>query len=303
MLLVEIDDGSGFCFGVTTAIKKAEEELAAGGTLYCLGDIVHNGMECERLRKLGLVTINHEEMSQLHHVKVLLRAHGEPPETYELARRNNIEIIDATCPVVLQLQKKIKRQYEAPLSSPEGDTKASPRGGLEGAGASIVIFGKRGHAEVLGLVGQTQGKAIVIESFDEVEKLDYTKDIYLYSQTTKSLDEFHRIIEYIQSHIAPNATFRSFDTICRSVANRMPNISSFANRHDLILFVCGRKSSNGKVLFSECKRVNDNTHLIEGPDEIDPAWLDGIKTVGICGATSTPKWLMEQCSDRILKHS
>ena len=303
MLLVEIDDGSGFCFGVTTAIKKAEEELAAGGTLYCLGDIVHNGMECERLRKLGLVTINHEEMSQLHHVKVLLRAHGEPPETYELARRNNIEIIDATCPVVLQLQKKIKRQYEAPLSSPEGDTKASPRGGLEGAGASIVIFGKRGHAEVLGLVGQTQGKAIVIESFDEVEKLDYTKDIYLYSQTTKSLDEFHRIIEYIQAHIAPNATFRSFDTICRSVANRMPNISSFANRHDLILFVCGRKSSNGKVLFSECKRVNDNTHLIEGPDEIDPAWLDGIKTVGICGATSTPKWLMEQCSDRILKHS
>ena len=303
MLLVEIDDGSGFCFGVTTAIKKAEEELAAGGTLYCLGDIVHNGMECERLRKLGLVTINHEEMSQLHHVKVLLRAHGEPPETYELARRNNIEIIDATCPVVLQLQKKIKRQYEAPLSSPEGDTKASPRGGLEGAGASIVIFGKRGHAEVLGLVGQTQGKAIVIESFDEVEKLDYTKDIYLYSQTTKSLDEFHRIIEYIQAHIAPNATFRSFDTICRSVANRMPNISSFANRHDLILFVCGRKSSNGKVLFSECKRVNDNTHLIEGPDEIDPAWLDDIKTVGICGATSTPKWLMEQCSDRILKHS
>ena len=299
MLLVEIDDGSGFCFGVTTAIKKAEEELAAGGTLYCLGDIVHNGMECERLHKLGLVTINHEEMSQLHHVKVLLRAHGEPPETYELARRNNIEIIDATCPVVLQLQKKIKRQYEAPLSSPEGDTKASPRGGLEGAGASIVIFGKRGHAEVLGLVGQTQGKAIVIESFDEVEKLDYTKDIYLYSQTTKSLDEFHRIIEYIQAHIAPNATFRSFDTICRSVANRMPNISSFANRHDLILFVCGRKSSNGKVLFSECKRVNDNTHLIEGPDEIDPAWLDGIKTVGICGATSTPKWLMEQCSDRI----
>ena len=299
MLLVEIDDGSGFCFGVTTAIKKAEEELAAGGTLYCLGDIVHNGMECERLRKLGLITINHEEMSQLHHVKVLLRAHGEPPETYELAHRNNIEIIDATCPVVLQLQKKIKRQYEAPLSSPEGDTKASPRGGLEGAGASIVIFGKRGHAEVLGLVGQTQGKAIVIESFDEVEKLDYTKDIYLYSQTTKSLDEFHRIIEYIQAHIAPNATFRSFDTICRSVANRMPNISSFANRHDLILFVCGRKSSNGKVLFSECKRVNDNTHLIEGPDEIDPAWLDGIKTVGICGATSTPKWLMEQCSDRI----
>jgi len=301
VLLVEIDDGSGFCFGVTTAIKKAEEELAAGGTLYCLGDIVHNGMECERLRKLGLVTINHEEMSQLHHVKVLLRAHGEPPETYELARRNDIEIIDATCPVVLQLQKRIKKQYEAPSKPPQGEAsaqQASPLGETEG-GASIVIFGKRGHAEVLGLVGQTQGKAIVIESFDEVEKLDYTKDIYLYSQTTKSLDEFHRIIEYIQAHIAPDATFRSFDTICRSVANRMPNISSFANRHDLILFVCGRKSSNGKVLYCECKRVNPNTHLIEGPAEIDPAWLDDIKTVGICGATSTPKWLMEQCSDRI----
>ena len=283
-LIVEIDDGSGFCFGVTTAIKKAEEELAAGDTLYCLGDIVHNGMECERLRKLGLVTINHEEMSQLHHVKVLLRAHGEPPETYELARRNDIEIIDATCPVVLQLQKRIKKKWmeEASTLHPQ-----------------IVIFGKRGHAEVLGLVGQTQGQAIVIESFNEVEKLDYTKDIYLYSQTTKSLDEFHRIIEYIQAHIAPTATFRSFDTICRSVANRMPNISSFANRHDLILFVCGRKSSNGRVLYCECKRVNPNTHLIEGPAEIDHAWLEGIKTVGICGATSTPKWLMEQCSEKI----
>jgi 4-hydroxy-3-methylbut-2-enyl diphosphate reductase len=152
---------------------------------------------------------------------------------------------------------------------------------------------------VLGLVGQTQSKAIVIENFDEVTKLDFTRDIYLYSQTTKSLDEFHRIIEYIQGHMAAGATFKSFDTICRSVANRMPNISQFATRHDLILFVCGRKSSNGKVLFNECKRVNPNTHLIEGPEEIDPTWLDGIQTVGICGATSTPKWLMEQCRDAI----
>ncbi|MGX8697816.1 MAG: 4-hydroxy-3-methylbut-2-enyl diphosphate reductase, partial [Prevotella sp.] len=263
---IEIDSGSGFCFGVTTAIKKAEEELATGKTLYCLGDIVHNGMECERLRRMGLVTINHEEMRQLHHGKVLLRAHGEPPETYELARQNDIEIIDATCPVVLQLQKRIKKQYEAPTASPEG--------------ASIVIFGKRGHAEVLGLVGQTAGNAIVIENFDEVKRLDFSHDIFLYSQTTKSLDEFRRIIEYIQSHILPTATFQSFDTICRSVANRMPNIKHFATRHDLILFVCGRKSSNGKVLFNECLRVNANTHLIEGPDEIDTAWLDGIKTVG-----------------------
>ena len=281
MLKVEIDNGSGFCFGVTTAIQKAEEELAKGNTLYCLGDIVHNGMECDRLRQMGLVTINHEEMRRLHDVKVLLRAHGEPPATYELARRNNIEIIDATCPVVLQLQRRIKKQYEL-------------------GAAQIVIFGKNGHAEVLGLVGQTESSAIVIESFEEVGMLDFTRDIYLYSQTTKSLDEFHRIIEYIQQNISHGATFKSFDTICRSVANRMPNISSFATKHDLILFVCGRKSSNGKVLFNECLRVNPNTHLIEGPEEIDSSWLEGIQTVGICGATSTPKWLMEQCRDAIL---
>ena len=282
MIQIEIDNGSGFCFGVTTAIKKAEEELAQGEKLYCLGDIVHNGMECERLRQMGLITINHEEMRKLRDVKVLLRAHGEPPETYELARRNNIEIIDATCPVVLKLQKRIKEQYDANLQS------------------QIVIFGKKGHAEVLGLVGQTQSSAIVIENFDEVTKLDFSRDIYLYSQTTKSLDEFHRIIDYIQAHISPNAKFQSFDTICRSVANRMPNISQFAAKHDLVLFVCGRKSSNGKVLYNECLRVNPNTHLVEGPEEIEPQWLEGINTVGICGATSTPKWLMEQCRDKLL---
>ena len=282
MLQIEIDNGSGFCFGVTTAIQKAEEELAAGKTLYCLGDIVHNGMECERLKQLGLVTINHEEMSRLHGVKVLLRAHGEPPSTYELARENDIEIIDATCPVVLQLQRRIKRQYDA---CPE---------------AQIVIFGKPGHAEVLGLVGQTESKAIVIANVEEVKRLDFSRDIYLYSQTTKSLDEFHRIIEYIQEHISPDATFKSFDTICRQVANRMPNISAFASRHDLVLFVCGRKSSNGKVLFNECKSVNPNSHLIEGPEEIKKEWLEGVNTIGICGATSTPKWLMEQCRDAII---
>jgi len=282
MIQIEIDNGSGFCFGVTTAIKKAEEELAQGEKLYCLGDIVHNGMECERLRQMGLITINHEEMRELHDVKVLLRAHGEPPESYELARRNNIEIIDATCPVVLKLQKRIKEQYDANLQS------------------QIVIFGKKGHAEVLGLVGQTQSSAIVIENFDEVTKLDFSRDIYLYSQTTKSLDEFHRIIDYIQAHISPNAKFQSFDTICRSVANRMPNISQFAAKHDLVLFVCGRKSSNGKVLYNECLRVNPNTHQVEGPEEIEPQWLEGIESVGICGATSTPKWLMEQCRDKLL---
>lgn len=282
MVQIEIDDGSGFCFGVTTAIRKAEEELAAGRTLYCLGDIVHNGMECERLRSMGLITINHDELKALHDVKVLLRAHGEPPETYEVARRNNIEIIDATCPVVLQLQRRIKREYD---SNPD---------------AQIVIFGKPGHAEVLGLVGQTNSKAIVIAGIDDAKALDFNRDIYLYSQTTKSLDEFHRIIDYIQEHISPEATFRSFDTICRQVANRMPNISSFAKRHDLILFVCGRKSSNGKVLFNECRSVNPNSHLIEGPDEIKREWIEGIDTIGICGATSTPKWLMERCRDRII---
>ena len=278
---IEIDNGSGFCFGVTTAIQKAEEELASVKTLYCLGDIVHNGMECERLKRLGLITINHDEMRNLHGVKVLLRAHGEPPSTYEMARQNNIEIIDATCPVVLQLQRRIKKQYD---TCPD---------------AQIVIFGKPGHAEVLGLVGQTESKAIVIANVEEVKRLDFSRDIYLYSQTTKSLDEFHRIIEYIQEHISPQATFQSFDTICRQVANRMPNISSFATRHALVLFVCGRKSSNGKVLFNECKSVNPNSHLIEGPEEIKKEWLEGVNTVGICGATSTPKWLMEQCRDAI----
>lgn len=283
MLKIEIDNGSGFCFGVTTAIKKAEEELAKGSTLYCLGDIVHNGMECERLKMLGLITITHEDMETLHDAKVLLRAHGEPPETYELAKKNNIEIIDATCPVVLQLQRRILKQYE---TCPD---------------AQIVIFGKTGHAEVLGLVGQTQSHAIVVAHFEDVMNLDFNRDIYLYSQTTKSLDEFHRIIDYIQSHISPKATFKSFDTICRQVANRMPNVSSFASRHDLVLFVCGRKSSNGRVLYDECRRVNNNSRLIEGPEEIMPEWLDNIGTIGICGATSTPKWLMEQCRDAIVK--
>lgn len=283
MIHIEIDSSSGFCFGVTTAIQKAEEELAKGNTLYCLGDIVHNGKEVERLHARGLITINHEQLKQLHDVKVLLRAHGEPPETYETARRNNIEIIDATCPVVLQLQRRIKKQYD---TNPE---------------AQIVIFGKNGHAEVLGLVGQTHSKAIVMEKLEDVRLLDFGRDIYLYSQTTKNLDEFRRIIDYIQSHISPDATFRSFDTICRQVANRMPNIASFAARHDIIIFVSGRKSSNGKVLFNTCKSVNPNSYMIEGPGEIDSSWIEGVTSVGICGATSTPKWLMEQCRDRIIE--
>lgn len=284
MMKIEIDQGSGFCFGVTTAIQKAEEELRKGTPLYCLGDIVHNGKECERLKALGLITINHEEFKQLHNVKVLLRAHGEPPETYETARANGIEIIDATCPVVLRLQKRIKQEYN------RADEKADKQ---------IVIYGKAGHAEVLGLVGQTAGKAIVIESLKETEHLDFTRDIRLYSQTTKSLEEFWQIVEYIKDHISPTATFEYYDTICRQVANRMPNIRAFATSHDLIFFVSGKKSSNGKILFNECCQVNPNSHLIDDASEIDFQLLKGIESIGICGATSTPKWLMEQCKEAI----
>ncbi len=282
---IEIDNGSGFCFGVTRAINKAEEELSKGSKLYCLGDIVHNGKECDRLRKLGLITINHDEFATLKSAKVLLRAHGEPPTTYTQAEANAIEVIDATCPVVLHLQERIKKEYSE----------------VDSSNKQIVIFGKKGHAEVMGLVGQTNGKAIVIESPEEVDKLDFNKDICLYSQTTKSLDDFRKIVEYIKQHISPSATFRYYDTICRQVANRMPHIRDFASRHDVILFVCGKKSSNGRVLYEECKSVNPSSYLIDSAAEIDFTWLENCHSIGICGATSTPKWLMEECAKRIQK--
>ncbi len=283
MMNIEIDQEAGFCFGVTRAIGKAEEELASQGTLYCLGDIVHNGQECQRLQDMGLQTINHEEMSRIENARVLLRAHGEPPSTYHLAEKNNIQIIDATCPVVLHLQKRIKEQYDA-------DTLHQKQ---------IVIFGERGHAEVLGLVGQTEGTAIVIERPEEVETLDFGRDICLYSQTTKSLDGFHQIIDYIQQHISPEARFTYSDTICRQVANQIPHVRKFAAGHDVVLFVCGRKSSNGRILFKECQRVNPHSYLIESADEIDFGWLEGCRSVGISGATSTPRWLMEECRAHI----
>lgn len=278
---IEIDSGSGFCFGVTTAINKAEEELKSGKTLYCLGDIVHNGIEVERLAHKGLVTIDHDKFQRLKDATVLLRAHGEPPSTYEIAKRNHITIIDATCPVVLALQRRVKRQWE---KAPQ---------------AQIVIFGKKGHAEVLGLVGQTHGGAIVVENLDDVKHLDFSRSIYLFSQTTKSLSGYRDIIAYIQSHLVSGATFKSYDTICRSVANRMPNVAHFAAQHDLVLFVAGRKSSNGRVLFAECSSVNENSHHIECQEEILPEWLEHVESVGICGATSTPKWLMEQCAKKV----
>lgn len=281
---IDIDSNSGFCFGVTTAIKKAEEELRKDGKLYCLGDIVHNSKEMERLKEMGLVTIDHEQFARLHDVKVLLRAHGEPPETYQTARANNIEIIDATCPVVLKLQKRIKQQA------------CDNTGGRE---KQIVIYGKRGHAEVMGLVGQTNGEAIVIQSTEEADNLDYGKDIYLYSQTTKSLEGFNAVTAHIRERMQPGTTFRSFDTICRQVANRMPDISKFASSHDLIIFVSGKKSSNGKMLCDECMKVNKNTMFIEDESEIDESRLAGCRSIGICGATSTPKWLMENVMRRI----
>lgn len=279
---IEIDNDSGFCFGVVTAIRKAEEKLAEGEPIYCLGDIVHNSDEVERLRQKGLITITHDELESLHNAKVLLRAHGEPPTTYETARRNNIEIIDATCPVVLQLQKRIRQAY----------TTAT-------AGTQIVIYGKNGHAEVNGLVGQTDGTAIVVEDTDGLDKLDFTRDILLYSQTTKSLEGLQTMTEDIARRKGAEVRFEAYDTICRQVSNRVGHLREFASDHDLILFVSGKKSSNGKVLFNECRSINPRTHLVSNDDEIDPDWLQNASRIGICGATSTPRWLMERVRDRI----
>ena len=281
MAVIEIDKDSGFCFGVTAAIGKAEEQLAESGSLYCLGDIVHNSDEVERLMSKGLRTITHEQLASLHGVKVLLRAHGEPPSTYELARRNNIDIIDATCPVVLKLQERIKSTCDRSDWHPQ-----------------IVIYGKLGHAEVNGLVGQTDGRAIVVEDLNGLDKIDFNRDIALYSQTTKSLEGFRSIIDEIQRRIAPGARFESFDTICRRVSNRVEHLKRFAADHEVVLFVAGSKSSNGKILFNHCHDINPRTYLISNAGHLDPEWLAGAETIGICGATSTPRWLMEQVRDR-----
>ncbi|MBE6311553.1 MAG: 4-hydroxy-3-methylbut-2-enyl diphosphate reductase [Bacteroidales bacterium] len=286
MISIEINKDSGFCFGVVKAISKAEEEIEnSDSTLYCLGDIVHNNHEQERLQKKGLVTINHEEFAKLKNAKVLLRAHGEPPSTYKTAQTNNIEIIDASCPVVLRLQKKIKDAYEMY------------------DGAQIVIFGKKGHAEVVGLEGQTENTAIIIENENDIERIDPNKKVKLFSQTTMSLEKFNNIVQLIGKR--QKAPFEYNDTICRQVANRMPNLRSFAEKHDLVFFVSGEKSSNGKVLFEECKKVNPNTFLIQSKESINTDELNekiqelGVESIGICGATSTPKWLMQEIEERI----
>lgn len=278
---IEIDSESGFCFGVTSAINKAETELTDGETLYCLGDIVHNSDEVERLQQKGLVTISHDDLPNLTGAKVLLRAHGEPPSTYATARQGNIRVIDATCPVVLKLQQRIKQTFSRP-DPPQ-----------------IVIYGKVGHAEVNGLVGQTEGTAIVIESVDQLDKIDFSRPIAVYSQTTKELDGYKIICREIIRRSEHPETIECHDTICRRVANRVPAIRSFAASHDLLLFVAGKKSSNGRVLFDQARRANPNTHLISNADEIDPSWISGASSIGIAGATSTPRWLMEEVKEKI----
>ena len=281
---VEIDDKSGFCFGVVTAIRKAEDELASAGSLYCLGDIVHNGNEVERLERIGLRTITHEEMAQLHRVKVLLRAHGEPPSTYQLAHRNGIEIIDATCPVVLRLQQRIKEAFDTPV---------------DGQRKQIVIYGQRGHAEVLGLVGQTEGTAIVVETVDDIERIDFSRDVYLYSQTTKSIEGFQSMIAAIEERLQAPARLYSFDTICRQVAGRVEHLREFAARHSVVIFVAGAKSSNGKILYNHCREVNVRSYQVSDESGVEASWLADAQSIGICGATSTPRRLMEQVRERV----
>ncbi len=275
MMRVEIDENSGFCTGVVNAIRKAEEELKKG-PLYCIGDIVHNSLEVERLQRKGLKTIDHAEFEHLNNCRVLFRAHGEPPCSYACAEQNNIEIIDASCPVVLHLQKRIRKAYEE----------------VRQKGGKIVIYGKKGHAEVVGLVGQTHGEALVIESEADIAQIDFTHPVILFSQTTKSLDGFQSISEKIRNIGGKNVVV--YDTICRKVANRIPQLRNFAKMHDVIIFVSGEKSSNGRQLFSVCKEVNSRSYLVQTAEDIRSEMLEGVESVGISGATSTPRWVMEE---------
>ncbi|MEG0795418.1 MAG: 4-hydroxy-3-methylbut-2-enyl diphosphate reductase [Odoribacter sp.] len=277
---VEIDEHSGFCFGVVNAIQKAEQELEKG-LLYCIGDIVHNNLEVERLRQKGLKSIEHEEFSVLRDCRVLFRAHGEPPISYEMARTNGIEVIDASCPVVLNLQKRIREAYEQAKEE---------RG-------QIVIYGKQGHAEVIGLVGQTNGEALVIENETDICQIDFNRPVILFSQTTKSLDGFQSIAALLRERGGDKVMVN--DTICRKVANRIPQLKEFAGLHDIIIFVSGEKSSNGKQLFAVCQAVNPRTYFVQEADDVTPDMLKNAKSVGISGATSTPLWIMEEIKHKI----
>lgn len=280
---VEIDEKSGYCFGVEFAIQMAEDEMAEGKELYCLGDIVHNSMEVERLFKKGLRTITREELVELQDCKVLIRAHGEPPETYQIAIKNNIELVDASCPVVLKLQNRVKNAYDL-TKKKEGQ---------------LVIYGKPGHAEVIGLTGQTENDAIVVMNEEDLEKVDFSRPITLFSQTTKSTKGFYHLKSVIEERIEEQGLlsmedFNSNDSICRQVSNREPNMEKFATHHDVILFVAGKKSSNGKALYNVCLSKNERSYFVESEKDIEMSWIRPEDSVGICGATSTPNWLMEQ---------
>ncbi len=283
-MIIEIDQNSGFCFGVVEAIRKAEETLLLLDVLYCLGDIVHNDVEINRLAEKGLITIDHEKYFTMKDATVLLRAHGEPPSTYEYATKNNIKLIDATCPVVLKLQQRIRIGHDS----------------AHNKNTQFVIFGKKGHAEVNGLVGQTNGQAIVLESVYEVEKLDFNRPIELYSQTTKDLEGFHLLAKELKNR-ATEVPVKIHDTVCRQVANRIPAIRKFSARFELILFVSGQKSSNGKMLFDICQSVNQNSKFISSIEDIDLQWIKNIGSVGVCGATSTPKELLEEVAGAVRK--
>lgn len=280
---IEIDDKSGFCFGVVRAITEAEKALAKGGTVYSLGDIVHNRIEVQRLERLGLQTVTHDEMPRLAGCRLFIRAHGEPPTTYARARELGIDLIDATCPVVARLQTRVVRAHEL----------------MRPIGGQVVILGKRGHAEVVGLTGQVDAPTIVIEGPQDLDAIDFARPVYFLSQTTQSIALFERLCDEMRRRAADPAQVRIEDTICRQVANREEHLEAFARRFDVVIFVCGRKSSNGKVLFEVCRRANAATYNIEEAAELEPQWFAGAASVGICGATSTPKWLMQQVADAV----
>ena len=289
-MLVEIDKKSGFCFGVQNAVEIAEKALNRGEKVFCLGPIVHNDKEMERLSSMGLATVNHEQFMQLQNCNVLIRAHGEPPDTYTYAQKNNITIIEATCPIVKTLQSKISRSW---LNLKKDD-------------GQVAIFGKPGHAEVIGLMGQTYNEGILISGSADIEKIDVSRPIALFSQTTMNLNEYNHIKKLIyakmkeQGILDPDKNFQINNTVCGQVSNRESHLRIFAGRHDIIIFVSGKESSNGKVLYNACKSVNPETYFVSSPEEIEKSWFAGKKSAGICGATSTPKWLIEQIRDLIM---
>lgn len=280
---IEIDEKSGFCFGVVRAITQAEEALAEGGTVYSLGDIVHNRIEVQRLEELGLRTVTHAEMPEIAGSRLLIRAHGEPPTTYAEARKLGIRVIDATCPVVARLQRRVMKAHEE----------------MRPVGGQVVILGKRGHAEVVGLTGQVDDPTIVIERAEDLQLIDFSRPIHFLSQTTQSIALFEELGAEMKRRAADPDRVRIDDTICRQVANREQYLTEFAARFDVVIFVCGRKSSNGKVLSEVCRRANPRTHVVEEAAEIDADWFDGAGSVGICGATSTPKWLMQVVAEAV----